>query len=91
MTPGPEPEGAGLAREHDARPGRGRHGARGVGRLRAVGVLGDKAALCTYTVKVTSAEAAESPNGAWHVGVLASAENGGTTFAPKAAGFTVKS
>ncbi|MFE8972485.1 DUF5707 domain-containing protein [Streptomyces cyaneofuscatus] len=55
------------------------------------GSSGDKAALCTYTVKVTSAEAAESPNGAWHVGVLASAENGGTTFAPKAAGFTVKS
>ncbi|MEU0378400.1 DUF5707 domain-containing protein [Streptomyces cyaneofuscatus] len=55
------------------------------------GSSGDQAALCTYTVKVTSAEAAESPNGAWHVGVLASAENGGTTFAPKAAGFTVKS
>ncbi|KAB2593755.1 DUF5707 domain-containing protein [Streptomyces arboris] len=54
------------------------------------GPSGDKAALCTYTVKVTSAEAAESPKGAWHVGVLASAKDGGRTFAPKAAGFTVK-
>lgn len=54
------------------------------------GPSGDKAALCTYTVKVTSAEAAASPNGAWHVGVLASAKDGGRTFAPKAAGFTVE-
>ncbi|MFD6800569.1 DUF5707 domain-containing protein [Streptomyces cyaneofuscatus] len=53
------------------------------------GPSGDKAALCTYTAKVTSAEAAASPNGAWHVGVLASAKDGGRTFAPTAAGFTV--
>ncbi|MFB8102215.1 MULTISPECIES: DUF5707 domain-containing protein [unclassified Streptomyces] len=54
------------------------------------GPSGDAAALCTYKVKVTAAEAAESPKGAWHVAVLASAEDGGRTFAPKAAGFTVK-
>lgn len=51
---------------------------------------GDEEALCTYTVKVTGAEAAESPKGAWHVAVLASAEDGGRTFVPKAAGFTAK-
>ncbi|MFJ1591951.1 DUF5707 domain-containing protein [Kitasatospora albolonga] len=49
-----------------------------------------EAALCTYTVKITEAEAAESPKGAWHVGVLASAKDGGETFVPKAADFTVK-
>ncbi|MYX15938.1 hypothetical protein GTY67_21525 [Streptomyces sp. SID8374] len=54
------------------------------------GPSGDEAALCTYKVKVTTAEAAESPKGAWHVAVLASAKDGGKTFAPKAAGFTVK-
>ncbi|ARF74661.1 hypothetical protein B7C62_22320 [Kitasatospora albolonga] len=48
------------------------------------------AVLCTYEVKVTGAEAAESPKGAWHVGVLASAKDGGSTFVPKAADFTVK-
>ncbi|MEW2066965.1 DUF5707 domain-containing protein [Streptomyces sp. NPDC007346] len=51
---------------------------------------GDKAALCTYKVKVTGAEAAESPKGPWNVAVLASAKDGGRTFAPKAAGFTIK-
>ncbi|MFJ2209923.1 DUF5707 domain-containing protein [Streptomyces microflavus] len=54
------------------------------------GPSGDEAALCTYTVKVTAAEAAESPKGPWHVAVLASAEDGGRTFVQKAAGFTVK-
>ncbi|MFE2295209.1 DUF5707 domain-containing protein [Streptomyces sp. NPDC059452] len=54
------------------------------------GPSGDRAALCTYRVKVTGAEAAESPKGAWNVAVLASAKDGGRTFALKAAGFTVK-
>ncbi|MFJ7061232.1 DUF5707 domain-containing protein [Streptomyces griseobrunneus] len=54
------------------------------------GPSGDRAALCTYTIKVTGAEAAESPKGPWHVAVLASAKDGGKTFVPKAAGFTVK-
>lgn len=44
---------------------------------------------CTYTIKVTDAEAASSPRGPWHVAVLATAENGTTTLDTEAAGFTV--
>ncbi|WNF28985.1 DUF5707 domain-containing protein [Streptomyces sp. C11-1] len=51
---------------------------------------GAETARCTYTVKVTAADAAESPKGAWNVAVLASAKDGGRAFAPKAADFTVE-
>ncbi|MFD5796906.1 DUF5707 domain-containing protein [Streptomyces diastatochromogenes] len=44
---------------------------------------------CTYTTKVTGAEAASSPRGSWHVAVLATAENGTTTLDTKTADFTV--
>ncbi|MFE6552821.1 DUF5707 domain-containing protein [Streptomyces sp. NPDC004096] len=44
---------------------------------------------CTYKTGVTGAEAAASPRGAWHVAVLATAEDGTTTLDDKAAGFTV--
>ncbi|MFD5971763.1 DUF5707 domain-containing protein [Streptomyces bacillaris] len=50
---------------------------------------GAGAARCTYTVRITAAEAADSPKGAWHVAVLASAKDGGRTFVPEAADFTV--
>ncbi|MET7683603.1 DUF5707 domain-containing protein [Streptomyces sp. NPDC005423] len=45
---------------------------------------------CTYTTPVTPAEAAESPHGAWHIAVLAEAENGTTTLDDEAADFTVR-
>ncbi|MEU9312739.1 DUF5707 domain-containing protein [Streptomyces sp. NPDC048256] len=46
-------------------------------------------ARCTYTMKVTQAEAAELPRGSWHVSALATAEDGGTAFVSRAAVFDV--
>ncbi|MFH0181027.1 DUF5707 domain-containing protein [Streptomyces cacaoi] len=46
-------------------------------------------ARCTYTVKVTAAEAAELPRGSWHVSALATAKDGGTAFVSRAAVFDV--
>ncbi|MFG3532279.1 DUF5707 domain-containing protein [Streptomyces sp. NPDC047917] len=51
---------------------------------------GQDAVRCTYTAKVTSAVAASSPRGAWHVAVLATAQDGTTTLDTEAAGFTVR-
>ncbi|MEL5958363.1 DUF5707 domain-containing protein [Streptomyces sp. CLV115] len=51
---------------------------------------GQDAVRCTYTAKVTSALAASSPRGAWHVAVLATAQDGTTTLDTEAAGFTVR-
>ncbi|MFI9565592.1 DUF5707 domain-containing protein [Streptomyces rishiriensis] len=45
---------------------------------------------CTYTVPVTRAYANSSPRGAWHVSVLATAEDGTRTLDTEAAGFTVR-
>ncbi|MFJ4963082.1 DUF5707 domain-containing protein [Streptomyces sp. NPDC088729] len=50
---------------------------------------GDGVARCAYTLKVTRAEAAELPKGTWRVTALATANDGGTAFVPKAAEFTV--
>ncbi|MFJ8108926.1 DUF5707 domain-containing protein [Streptomyces sp. NPDC096132] len=50
---------------------------------------GADAARCVYTVAVTSADAASSPRGSWHVAVLATAEDGTTTLNTKAVDFTV--
>ncbi|MCX4760289.1 DUF5707 domain-containing protein [Streptomyces sp. NBC_01275] len=44
---------------------------------------------CTYTLPVTKKDAAESAQGAWYVSALATAKDGGTAFAPRAATFTV--
>ncbi|MET7458143.1 DUF5707 domain-containing protein [Streptomyces sp. NPDC005574] len=45
---------------------------------------------CTYTTTVTPTDAASSPHGAWHIAVLAEANNGTTTPDNNAAGFTVR-
>ncbi|MGX1271479.1 DUF5707 domain-containing protein [Streptomyces phaeoluteigriseus] len=49
----------------------------------------DDASRCTYTLKITKAEAAELAEGAWHISTLATAKDGDTKFAPRAAEFTV--
>lgn len=45
---------------------------------------------CTYTAEVTTADAESSPRGAWHVAVLATAQDGTTTLDTEAAGFSVR-
>ncbi|MEV0223113.1 DUF5707 domain-containing protein [Streptomyces sp. NPDC050704] len=47
----------------------------------------DETARCTYTLKVTKGEAAELAEGTWYVSALATAEDGDTTFVPRAATF----
>ena len=47
----------------------------------------DETSRCTYTLKVTKQEAADLPKGTWYVSALATAEDGGTTFVPRAATF----
>ncbi|MFF8727311.1 DUF5707 domain-containing protein [Streptomyces sp. NPDC015171] len=42
------------------------------------------------TVRVTGADAASSPRGAWRVAVLATAQDGTSTLDTEAAGFTVR-
>ncbi|MEE1764777.1 MULTISPECIES: DUF5707 domain-containing protein [unclassified Streptomyces] len=49
--------------------------------------ISDKATRCTYTLKVTQREAADLAKGTWYVSALATAEDGGTTFVPRAATF----
>ncbi|ULR52223.1 DUF5707 domain-containing protein [Streptomyces deccanensis] len=49
--------------------------------------ISDKATRCTYTLKVTEREAADLAKGTWYVSALATAEDGGTTFVPRAATF----
>ncbi|MFJ3821370.1 DUF5707 domain-containing protein [Streptomyces nodosus] len=51
---------------------------------------GQNTVRCTYAVEVTAAGAEESPRGAWHVAVLATAKDGTTTLDTEAAGFTVR-
>ncbi|MFB7456941.1 DUF5707 domain-containing protein [Streptomyces sp. NPDC056188] len=51
---------------------------------------GQDTVRCTYTVRVTDADAKSSPRGAWHVAVLATAKDGTTTLDTKAADFTVR-
>ncbi|MFF1444480.1 DUF5707 domain-containing protein [Streptomyces sp. NPDC058295] len=46
-------------------------------------------ARCTYTLKVSQAEAAELSRGSWHVSALATAKDGGTAFVSRAAVFDV--
>ncbi|MGI3198655.1 DUF5707 domain-containing protein [Streptomyces sp. GLT-R25] len=45
----------------------------------------DETARCTYGEKLTKQEAADLAKGTWHVSVLATAEDGDTTFVPRAA------
>ncbi|OIJ64252.1 DUF5707 domain-containing protein [Streptomyces mangrovisoli] len=45
---------------------------------------------CTFSVKVTAADAASSPHGAWHMAVLVTAKDGTTTLDTKAADFSVR-
>jgi hypothetical protein len=49
----------------------------------------DDTSRCTYTVKVTKKEAAETAKGTWYVSALATAKDGDTTFVSKAATFDV--
>ncbi|MFJ2897334.1 DUF5707 domain-containing protein [Streptomyces sp. NPDC087218] len=44
---------------------------------------------CTYTLRITEEEAAEAATGTWYVSALATAEDGDTTFVPRAATFEV--
>ncbi|ROQ67484.1 hypothetical protein EDD93_1921 [Streptomyces sp. 840.1] len=45
-------------------------------------------ARCVYTLKVTKREA-DLNKGTWHLSALATAEDGGTTFVPRAATFDI--
>ncbi|MFF9772652.1 DUF5707 domain-containing protein [Streptomyces sp. NPDC013978] len=49
----------------------------------------EETSRCTYTLKVTKREAADLAKGTWYVSALATAEDGGTTFVPRAATFDV--
>ncbi|MFI7504417.1 DUF5707 domain-containing protein [Streptomyces sp. NPDC049687] len=49
----------------------------------------DETSRCTYTLKVTKAQAAELAKGTWYVSALATAKDGNTKFLPRAAGFEV--
>ncbi|MFF9126460.1 DUF5707 domain-containing protein [Streptomyces sp. NPDC014889] len=51
---------------------------------------GQDTVRCTYTAEVTGADDESSPRGAWHVAVLATAQDGTTTLDTEAAGFTVR-
>ncbi|MET8748008.1 DUF5707 domain-containing protein [Streptomyces sp. NPDC004728] len=51
---------------------------------------GQDTVRCTYTAEVTGADAESSPRGAWHIAVLATAQDGTTTLDTEAAGFTVR-
>jgi hypothetical protein len=50
---------------------------------------GGHTARCTYRVTVSRGDADTSPRGRWHVAVLATDEDGHSTFDAKAAGFSV--
>ncbi|MFD7768989.1 DUF5707 domain-containing protein [Streptomyces sp. NPDC059787] len=49
----------------------------------------DGTSRCAYTLKVTRQDAADLAEGAWYVSVLVTAEDGDTTFVPRAATFDV--
>ncbi|UUU32387.1 DUF5707 domain-containing protein [Streptomyces sp. CA-210063] len=49
----------------------------------------DDTSRCTYTLKVTKAEAAGLAKGTWHISALATAEDGDTEFVSPAASFEV--
>ncbi|WP_405811916.1 DUF5707 domain-containing protein [Streptomyces sp. NBC_01520] len=49
---------------------------------------GQETVRCTYTTRITGSDAESSPRGAWHVAVLATAQDGTTTLDTKSAGFT---
>ncbi|MFD5269148.1 DUF5707 domain-containing protein [Streptomyces sp. NPDC058335] len=49
----------------------------------------DDTSRCTYTLKITKAEAAELAEGSWHISTLATAKDGDTEFAPRTSEFTV--
>lgn len=49
----------------------------------------DEKARCTYTLKVTEADAADLAQGTWHVSALATAEDGDAKFLPSATTFEV--
>lgn len=49
----------------------------------------DDTSRCTYTLKVTEAEAAELAPGTWHLSTLATAKDGDTKFTPRTSEFTV--
>jgi hypothetical protein len=51
--------------------------------------VSDETARCTYALKVTKDQAAEAAQGTWYVSALATAEDGDTTFVPRAAAFDV--
>ncbi|MFJ2307163.1 DUF5707 domain-containing protein [Streptomyces sp. NPDC087787] len=51
---------------------------------------GQDTVRCTYTARVTDADAKSSPRGTWHVAVLVTAKDGTTTLDTEAAGFTVR-
>ncbi|MER5429818.1 DUF5707 domain-containing protein [Streptomyces sp. NPDC002588] len=51
--------------------------------------VSDEAYRCTYTLKVTKAEAADLAKGTWYVSALATSTDGGTKFVPRAATFEV--
>ncbi|KDN78647.1 hypothetical protein DF19_36740 [Streptomyces olindensis] len=50
---------------------------------------GEGTSRCTYTVRASQEEAAELGTGTWYVSALATAEDGGTAFVPRAATFEV--
>ncbi|MFK4100684.1 DUF5707 domain-containing protein [Streptomyces sp. NPDC019531] len=52
--------------------------------------ISDETSRCTYTPKVTEAEAADLAEGTWHVSVLATAKDGDKKFVPSAATFDIK-
>ncbi|MBD0840538.1 DUF5707 domain-containing protein [Streptomyces sp. TRM68416] len=49
----------------------------------------DETTRCTYALKVTKKEAADLAKGTWYISALATAKDGDTTFAPRAATFIV--
>ncbi|MEU1181616.1 DUF5707 domain-containing protein [Streptomyces sp. NPDC005820] len=51
--------------------------------------VSDETYRCTYTLKVTQAEAADLAKGTWYVSALATSKDGATTFVPHAATFQV--
>jgi hypothetical protein len=51
---------------------------------------GAETVRCTYRVAVTGQDAKDSPRGAWHVAVLATAKDGATKLDTEAADFTME-
>ncbi|MEU6670039.1 DUF5707 domain-containing protein [Streptomyces sp. NPDC046727] len=52
--------------------------------------VGKYTVRCSYTTRVTAAESASSPQGSWHVAVLATTADGSTALDARAAGFTAR-